>query len=159
MPRQTVPLKRTAMKRGPSVKRAGLTVARSDTRRVVIERDGGVCAGWNIPGVPHSHRYAAVPEGMQEVHELQGGIMRADRFCDPDWCVLTCSETNQWISNGSPREAERRGLRVPSWAGERERDEARELRALWRRGMEPVPSWWPESESDRARMAPLAESE
>lgn len=131
------------MKRGPSKKRAATAEDRAETRRTVIARDRGVCAGWGIPGVPHDHRGPTVFPDRIEVHELQGGVMRAVRFCDADWCVVTCPATNQWISNGSPREAERRGLRVPSWAGEVERDETAGLRQGWRNGGEPVPSWWP----------------
>lgn len=135
------------MKRGGalkpvSAKRKGLTAARSEARRTVIERDGGCCAGYGMPGVPHSHSLAIVPEGQREVHELCGGSRRAETFTDTEWLVLTCSALNSWISNGSPREAERRGLRLPSWAGTEERAEAAMLREQWRNGSEPFPSWW-----------------
>lgn len=134
-----------------SAKRRSSTVVRSETRRVVIARDGGQCAGWGIPGCPHDHPFAIVPDGRREVHELQGGIMRNDRFCDPEWTVLTCHALNQWISNGSPREAERRGLRLPSWCGESERTEAAALRQAWRNGEQPCPSWWPTEIEEQPR--------
>lgn len=147
--RSSTPIKRTAMKQGPSKKRAALTSDRSAARSAVITRARGECEAWGIPDIEHDHRGPRLSEGCQHVHELQGGSRRAERFTDPDWCLLVCPCVNAYVSNGSPREAERRGLRVPSWAGETERDEAAVLRDQWRHGLTPIPSWWPAETSSR----------
>jgi hypothetical protein len=96
-----------------------------------------------MPGVPHSHHGPIIPDDQREVHELCGGARRAETFTDPDWLLLTCHALNQWISNGSPREAERRGLRLPSWARVEQLPEAAALRAAWTSGGTPDPPWWP----------------
>lgn len=163
MKRSPMPPRRTPLKRsGPpartrlrstrkplprvSARRDAERSERDACRRFVIERDGGRCQGWGIDGVPHDHATAYVEPGREAVHEITGGAHRSTAYLVPDLCVTTCWATNGWISNGSPREAERRGLRVPLGASPAMCAEAETLRTRWRAGETPNPSWFIETE-------------
>jgi hypothetical protein len=141
-----LPARRTPLP-GVSRRRTTERPERGRVRAAVIARDGGRCQAWGMAGVAHDHATAMIEPGAEEVHEVSGGSARSTAYLDPERCITLCHAVNGWVSNGSPLEAERRGLRVPVGAGPAMLAEAERLRAVWRHGGRVNPSWFtPESE-------------
>jgi hypothetical protein len=144
MIRRRKPLKRTATKRGTkripgrSAKAAlRAPVRRAFVREVLTARPyceacpAVTCQASGLIRVRHA----------VDVHELvrrsQGGST-----LDRGNVLAVCRQCHDWIG-ANPREAERRGLSLPSWAGIAEYSESFSLRSNASRGFPINPSWWP----------------
>lgn len=121
-----------------SAKRAATNTARAAVRHFAIDRDRG-CVAEGIDSVPHGR---IGDRAWLDVHELAGGSRRHETFLLVEWTICLCPLTHDWVTE-HPLAAERRGLRLPSYADDGLLEEAALLRSLWARGVTPgFPSWW-----------------
>lgn len=108
-------------------------------RAEAIRRDGGCVATTLVPEVTCG--------GILEVDEIQGRGVRPGGHLVAGNTQVLCSRHHQWKTE-HPLGAQMRGLALPSWAGDDERQEAAQLRVWWAHGNATHPSWWSDSERD-----------
>lgn len=129
-----------------SAKQRKIDAQRPYVRAAVIERDGlGCYARALVPSVE-----CASPNPERRLYELHEVVKRSRwrmGVLDPANCRLLCQAMHDWTED-HPKEAEMRGLLVPSWVGRDGLQEAVQLSLGWANGNPAHPSWW--SDTDRA---------
>lgn len=131
-------LRRVTPLRSVSEKRRRDQRVRSDVRQVVLARDRR-CVAEGIPGIPHGHLPGRQP---LEVHELARGAGRNTAWLDASWCIALCPVAHDWVT-AHPRDAQLKGLAVPSHSSGVRVKEAGALRDAWRTfGHAPMPTWF-----------------
>jgi len=120
------PLKRKTRLNPVSKKRRGLTKARQDTRRIVLDRDMNRCQAQLMVAGCTFH--------ATDVHEIKSRA-RGGSIVDVNNCISLCRSCHSWLTT-HPAMAERFGFSVPAWADDAMMRAAERTRAILAAGLD-----------------------